>query len=109
MEALLAHLDLVARRDIAGLCTHCGVDAEDIADMIAEIRGLTPKPGLAFGSEPVQPVVPDVFVREGPDGALACRTEFRNAAAPARQFALLFEGLRQRARQGREEPISPIA
>ena len=46
----------------------CGVDAEDIADMIAEIRGLTPKPGLAFGSEPVQPVVPDVFVREGPDG-----------------------------------------
>jgi RNA polymerase sigma-54 factor len=36
--------------------------------MIAEIRALTPKPGLAFGSEPVQPVVPDVFVREGPDG-----------------------------------------
>jgi RNA polymerase sigma-54 factor len=36
--------------------------------MIAEIRELTPKPGLAFGSEPVQPVVPDVFVREGNDG-----------------------------------------
>jgi RNA polymerase sigma-54 factor len=36
--------------------------------MLAEIRALTPKPGLAFGSEPVQPVVPDVFVREGPDG-----------------------------------------
>jgi RNA polymerase sigma-54 factor len=69
MEALLAHLDLVARRDIAGLSAKCGVDAEDIADMIAEIRGLTPKPGLAFGSEPVQPVVPDVFVKEGPDGA----------------------------------------
>jgi len=69
MQALLAHLDLVARRDIAGLSAKCGVDAEDIADMIAEIRGLTPKPGLAFGSEPVQPVVPDVFVKEGPDGA----------------------------------------
>jgi RNA polymerase sigma-54 factor len=69
MAMLLKHLDLVARRDIAGLCHHCGVDADDIADMIAEIRGLTPKPGLAFGSEPVQPVVPDVFVREGPDGA----------------------------------------
>jgi RNA polymerase sigma-54 factor len=36
--------------------------------MLAEIRALTPKPGLAFGSEPVQPVVPDVFVREGADG-----------------------------------------
>ena len=37
--------------------------------MIAEIRSLNPKPGLAFGSEPVTPVVPDVFVRVGPDGA----------------------------------------
>jgi RNA polymerase sigma-54 factor len=69
MAALLANLDLVAKRDIAGLCAKCSVDAEDIADMIAEIRSLTPKPGLAFGSEPVQPVVPDVFVKEGPDGA----------------------------------------
>ncbi|HVU22083.1 MAG TPA: RNA polymerase factor sigma-54 [Rhizomicrobium sp.] len=68
MAALLTRLDLVARRDTSALCAHCGVDAEDIADMIAEIRGLTPKPGLAFGTEPVQPVVPDVFVKEGPDG-----------------------------------------
>ena len=36
--------------------------------MIAEIRALNPKPGLAFGAEPVQPVVPDVYVREGADG-----------------------------------------
>jgi RNA polymerase sigma-54 factor len=69
MATLLTRLDLVARRDINGLTAFCGVDAEDIADMIAEIRGLTPKPGLAFGSEPVQPVIPDVFVRVGPDGA----------------------------------------
>jgi RNA polymerase sigma-54 factor len=68
MQAFLAHLDLVARRDFAGLCNICGVDAEDVADMLAEIRALTPKPGLAFGSEPVQPVVPDVFVRESVDG-----------------------------------------
>ena len=68
MAAFLEQLDLVARRDIAGLCTHCGVDADDVADMIAEIRALTPKPGLTFGSDPVQPVVPDVFVKEGPDG-----------------------------------------
>jgi RNA polymerase sigma-54 factor len=39
--------------------------------MITEIRGLTPKPGLAFGMEPVQPVVPDVFVRVGADGGWA--------------------------------------
>jgi len=69
MAALLTRLDLLARRDMAGLCALCGVDSEDIADMIAEIRDLNPKPGLAFGSEQVAPVVPDVFVRVGPDGA----------------------------------------
>jgi RNA polymerase sigma-54 factor len=36
--------------------------------MIAEIRRLNPKPGNAFGSATVQPIVPDVFVRPGPDG-----------------------------------------
>lgn len=69
MEALLTRLDLVARRDISQLTALCGVDAEDIADMISEIRQLNPKPGLAFGAEPVTPVVPDVFVKEGPDGS----------------------------------------
>jgi len=68
IAALLTRLDLVARRDIAALTQVCGVDADDVNEMIAEIRGLTPKPGLAFGSEPVQPVVPDVFVKIGSDG-----------------------------------------
>ncbi len=68
MATLLTRLDLLARRDMAGLSALCNVDAEDIADMIAEIRDLTPKPGLAFGAEQVAPVIPDVFVRVGPDG-----------------------------------------
>ena len=68
MQALVAHLDLVARRDFAALRRLCGVDEADLADMIAEIRRLNPKPGLAFGSAVVQPIVPDVFVRTGPDG-----------------------------------------
>jgi RNA polymerase sigma-54 factor len=69
MQTLLTRLDLVARRDIAGLSALCCLEPCDITDMIVEIRGLTPKPGLAFGNEPVQPVVPDVYVREGQDGA----------------------------------------
>ncbi|MBS0471258.1 MAG: RNA polymerase factor sigma-54 [Proteobacteria bacterium] len=71
IAALLSRLDLVARRDLSALSQLCGVDIDDVTDMIAEIRGLTPKPGLAFGTEPVQPVVPDVFVRVGPDGGWA--------------------------------------
>jgi len=68
MQALITRLDLLARRDFAALKKLCGVGDEDLADMIAEIRRLNPKPGLAFGSAVVQPIVPDVFVRPGPDG-----------------------------------------
>jgi RNA polymerase sigma-54 factor len=69
MQALIARLDLVARRDFPALKRICGVGDEDLADMIAELRRLNPKPGLAFGSAMVQPIVPDVFVRPAPDGA----------------------------------------
>jgi RNA polymerase sigma-54 factor len=68
MRALVEHLDLLAKRDLAGLRRICGVSDDDLADMIAEIRMLNPKPGLAFGSTTVQPIVPDVFVRSAPDG-----------------------------------------
>jgi RNA polymerase sigma-54 factor len=68
MQALIDHLDLLAKRDLAALKRICGVDEEDLAEMIAEIRSLNPKPGFVFGSALVQPIVPDVFVRQGPDG-----------------------------------------
>jgi RNA polymerase sigma-54 factor len=68
MRALVEHLDLLAKRDFAALRRVCGVGEEDLIDMIAEIRSLNPKPGLAFGSTLVQPIVPDVFVRPAPDG-----------------------------------------
>jgi RNA polymerase sigma-54 factor len=69
MQILVEHLDLVAKRDFAGLKSLCKVDADDIRDMIAELRRLNPKPGHVFGAEPVQPVVPDVSVRPAPDGS----------------------------------------
>ena len=69
MAALIGRLDLVARRDVAALKKICGVGDEDLAEMIAELRRLNPKPGLAFGSTVVQPIVPDVFVRAARDGA----------------------------------------
>ena len=68
MRALVEHLPLLANRELAALKKICGVDDENLADMIGEIRRLNPKPGLAFGSTLVQPIVPDVFVRPGPDG-----------------------------------------
>jgi len=68
MRALIEHLDLLAKRDFAALRKLCGVDDEDLIDMIGEIRRLDPKPGLKFGTTRTQTMVPDVYVRPGPDG-----------------------------------------
>ena len=69
MEALVARLDLVARRDLAALRRICGVDDEDLVEMLAELRRLDPKPGRAFGGGAVEVLIPDVFVRAAPDGS----------------------------------------
>jgi RNA polymerase sigma-54 factor len=68
MEMLLDNLDLLARRELRRLTALCGVDAEDLADMIAEIRALDPKPGVAFDDMESVTVVPDVLMRAGPGG-----------------------------------------
>jgi len=62
MAALVANLPLLARREMAALKKICGVDDEDMAEMIGEIRRLDPKPGRAYGgtSEPL--AIPDVLV-----------------------------------------------
>ncbi len=69
MAALVEHLDLVAKLDFPALKQVCKVDLDDVRDMIAELRNLNPRPGHAFGFEPVQPVIPDVLVKAAPDGS----------------------------------------
>ncbi len=63
MATLLDHLDLLAARNMAALIKVCGVDAEDISDMLGEIRKLNPKPALAFDHTPAQAVTPDILMR----------------------------------------------
>ncbi len=62
MARLIDHLDLLARGEIPRLKRMCGVDDEDFADMLAELRGYDPKPGLRFGGSAAPPVTPDLFV-----------------------------------------------
>jgi RNA polymerase sigma-54 factor len=68
MGCLLDNLDLLAKRDLSALRKVCDVDAEDMAEMIAELKALTPRPGAGFGGEPAQTVIPDVHVRADPAG-----------------------------------------
>ena len=66
MQALLDNLDLLARRDLRSLRELCDVDAADLADMIAEIRALDPKPGASYDIAPASAVLPDVLMRRAP-------------------------------------------
>lgn len=68
MEKLVDNLDLVAKREYTALSHICGVDMEDIVDMVDEIRALNPKPALSFSHEILQPVTPDVLMRPEPGG-----------------------------------------
>ncbi|RED46201.1 RNA polymerase factor sigma-54 [Aestuariispira insulae] len=68
MQALLNNLHLLAARDAKALLRICGVDEEDLTEMVAEIRALNPKPAAAFDHSVAQPVVPDVLMRSNPEG-----------------------------------------
>jgi RNA polymerase sigma-54 factor len=80
MQALLDNLGLLAKRDFTALLRVTGVSNEDLSDMVAEIKQLNPKPGLKFGGEPVQPVVPDIYVRATANGGFL--VELNNDTLP---------------------------
>ena len=68
MQAFLDNIELLAKGDLKGLMRATGADEDNVRDMVAEIRALTPKPGYAYGGGAVQAVAPDVFVRKSADG-----------------------------------------
>jgi RNA polymerase sigma-54 factor len=80
MQALIENLPALARRDLPLLRRLCGVDDEDLRDMIAEIKRLEPKPGRAFGDPPAAPAIPDVHVTAAPD--FGWRVELNTRALP---------------------------
>ncbi|RWA71349.1 RNA polymerase factor sigma-54 [Mesorhizobium sp.] len=71
MKALVANLELLARRDFQTLKRICGVDEEDLLDMLAEIRALDPRPGTAFSGGASDAIIADVEVRAAADGSWA--------------------------------------
>jgi RNA polymerase sigma-54 factor len=79
MACLIDHLDLVAKGALAQLKRICGVDDEDMADMIRELRQYDPKPGLRFGGEFAQTIVPDVYIAQGREG---WQVEMNSATLP---------------------------
>ena len=80
MAALIAHLPALAKRDMNLLRRVCGVDDDDLMDMIAEIKRLDPKPGRGFDSSTEPTAIPDVYVTSAQDGAW--RVELNSEALP---------------------------
>ncbi len=68
MQKLLENLNLLADSRFDELQKKCGVDKEDIRQMVSEIRALNPKPASNFSREISQTLEPDIFVRRLPDG-----------------------------------------
>ncbi|MDB5694201.1 MAG: rpoN [Alphaproteobacteria bacterium] len=80
MARLIDNLDYLARGNLPALKRICGVDDEDLGDMIRELRGYDPKPGCRFAQgERVEAAVPDVFVARRANG---WAIELNNATLP---------------------------
>ncbi|MEL6541251.1 MAG: RNA polymerase factor sigma-54 [Pseudomonadota bacterium] len=62
MHQLINNLELVAQGEVARLKRLCRVDDEDLADMLSELRGYDPKPGLAYAPGTDTAIVPDVLL-----------------------------------------------
>ena len=101
MATLLDHLDLLAQADFPALIKLCGVLPDDLPEMIAELKALNPKPGLTFAQDPIEAVVPDIFVLPSPGGGW--RVELNSATLPKVLVNRTYhaELMRQRRRQAR--------
>jgi RNA polymerase sigma-54 factor len=79
MAALLDNLALLVEADLATLARACAVPEKELIKMVAEVKALRPKPGLAYASEPTVAVVPDIIVQRIWGG---WRVELNNATLP---------------------------
>lgn len=64
MMIMLDNLELIAQREYKKLSKLCGVDEEDIADMISEIKRLNPRPASVLSQEVPNVLIPDVLLRQ---------------------------------------------
>ena len=79
MARLIDNLDLLAKGRMNDLKRICGVDDEDLADMVQELRAYDPKPGTRFAADAADQAAPDVFVRHTRGGY---SVELNGAALP---------------------------
>ena len=80
MAALLDNLGLLAAGRFDALRKACGVDGDELARMVRELRSLDPKPAASLDGEAALPVMPDILVGTHPAGGWA--VELNDEALP---------------------------
>ena len=68
MSCLIEHLDELAAARFDRLIALCGVEEDDLQEMVEEIRALNPRPGALYSGGVMQTVVADVFIRRNDQG-----------------------------------------
>lgn len=86
MLLVLAHLGALEQGDIGALVRCTGLSREDVADCVARLRSLDPKPGARFEDDPALMREPDGRVLR--DGA-GWRVEFDRAIQPEVELATM--------------------
>lgn len=82
-KILLENLNMLADHDLKGLANKCGVNETYLADIIADIKALNPKPAGDFDHIVVQTAVPDVLMKKQPKNlGGGWRVELNNDTLP---------------------------
>ncbi len=105
MAALVAHLDLVARRDMAALRRLCGVDDEDLTEMLKEIRAPQSEAGRLVRLGTGAAGDPRRHRALGPDGGWLVELNSGTLPKAAGQPELLRDGLAPE-KEGHRQGIS---
>ena len=90
------HLDDLARQNFARLKRELDVDDDELAEVIARVRSLDPRPGRRISTERIEYVRPDVTV-EWHEGGLRVRlnVDFRSQLGINSYYAGLIAGARR--------------
>ncbi len=80
MFTLLSNLQMLGLRRFDTLMGLCGVDEEELEEMISEIKSCNPKPALGYNKKEYAPAQPDIYIRRKSDGTFT--VELNNGALP---------------------------
>ena len=67
MQVMLANIGMLEKHDFKGLQKKCGVDEQQLKNMLVSLRRLDPKPGSRFQHDIAQTLIPDILMRKSKD------------------------------------------